>query len=601
MKSDRHEREREWQAFRRQADAAWAEEVAEEERLRREVLPTKAIPFPSPVRYPEIVIEPDVPIPMRDGVVLRADVYRPDAGGKFPVAIYRGPYDKRSSLDDLPAVARNLAQRGYVCIAQDVRGRYASEGSYEPLATETVDGVDTVEWAAAQPWSTGRVGMFGVSYAGFVQFCAAIGRAPHLSCIYPAMIGYGFRSRKAGIPWLTSLGAWLVWAGQGRESGNGNRIDTWHLPLHEIDDKSGYPNPAFDALVNMDLDFRLPGEMPEETVREHLGNIEVPACCVAGWYDELLEDTLDRWVTLRETLPDARLIVGPWHHNLCDLEEPRMGRVATEDIELKRYYEEMERFFARHLKGEEIASSEAPAPVRLYVMGRNTWRDEYEWPLARTQYRTLYLHSSGRAGASLDDGELQWQPPSREQPPDEYDYDPRDPVRWTHDVDIWSYLLEMGDRREVELRPDVLVYTSPALSEDTEITGRVKAVLFASSDAEDTDFVVNLVDVHPDGHTQYLTHGIVRARYRHGLENPTLLQPGEVCAYEIGLWPTSNVFLAGHRIRVEITSSDFDRYARNQNVAAAPGRSAETRVAHQSVFHSGDAASHLVVPVIPVQ
>ena len=206
-----------------------------------------------------------------------------------------------------------------------------------------------------------------------------------------------------------------------------------------------------------------------------------------------------------------------------------------------------------------------------------------------------------RAGASLEDGELHWQAPASEQPPDEYDYDPRDPVRWTHDVDIWSYLLEMGDRREVELRPDVLVYTSPALEEDTEITGRVTAVLFASSDAEDTDFVVNLVDVHPDGHTQYLTHGIVRARYRHGLENPQLLQPGEVCAYEIGLWPTSNVFLAGHRIRVEITSSDFDRYARNQNVAAAPGRSAETRVAHQSVFHSGDAASHLVVPVIPVQ
>ena len=593
------ERDRAWQAFRRQADADWAEERAEEERIRREVLPTKALPFPSPVRYPEVVCDRNVPMRMRDGLVLRADIYRPSAEGRFPVTITRGPYDKTSSLDDTPAVARNLAQRGYVCIAQDVRGRYASDGSYEPFATELEDGVDSVEWAAAQPWSTGKVGMFGISYGGFVQFCAAAGGASHLSCIFPGMIGYGLHTRKGGIPWLTSLGAWLIWAGQGRECLNGNRIDTWHLPLHEIDDKAGYPTPAFDALVTMDLDHRLPGEIPKETARENLRNMEAATCCVAGWYDELLEDTLECWVELRETLPDARLVIGPWHHNLCDLEEPRMGRVATGDIELKRYYEEMERFFARHLKGEESASSDTGAPIRLYVMGRNIWRNEHEWPLARSQYRKLYLHSGGSAGTSLEDGRLRWQAPAGEQPPDEYDYDPQDPVRWTHDVDIWSCLLEMGDRREVEQRPDVLVYTSPLLEHHTEITGCIKAVLFASSDCEDTDFVVNLVDVHPDGHTQYLTHGIVRARYRHGLENPQLLQPGTICTYEIGLRPTSNVFLAGHRIRVEITSSDFDRYARNQNVAAAPGRTAEMRVAHQVVFHSGDRLSHLVVPVIP--
>lgn len=595
------ERERAWQAFRRQADAAWEEDLAEEERIRREVLPTKAIPFPSPVRYPEIVIERNVPIRMRDGVVLRADIYRPKAGGRYPVAINRGPYDKNSSLDDIPAVARNLALRGYVCVAQDVRGRYASDGGYAPLDPEIEDGVDTVEWAAAQPWSTGRVGMFGISYNGFVQFCAAAGRATHLSCIYPGMIGYGFHTRKAGIPWLASLGAWLIWAGQGRESLNDRRIDTWHLPLHEIDDKSGYPTAAFDALVTMDLDDRLPGEMSEETEKEHLGKIQVPTYCVAGWYDELIADTLDCWVRLRETLPRARLIVGPWHHNLCDLEEPRMGKIVTDDIELKRYYEEMERFFARHLKGEDVESYDAEAPIRLYVMGRNVWRDEYEWPLARTECRTLYLHSGGSAGTSLEDGELRWQPAVAEQPADEYDYNPLDPVRWSHDVDIWSYLLEMGDRRSLERRPDVLVYTSPVLEEDAEITGRIKAVLFASSDCEDTDFVVNLVDVHPDGHTQYLTHGIVRARYRHGLENPKLLEPGKIYRYEIRLWPTSNVFLAGHRIRVEITSSDFDRYARNQNIAADPGRTGETRVAHQAVFHSGDASSHLVVPVIPIR
>ena len=278
-----------------------------------------------------------------------------------------------------------------------------------------------------------------------------------------------------------------------------------------------------------------------------------------------------------------------------------MGRVATDDIELKRYFEQMELFFAQHLKGEDNELSRAEAPIKMYVMGKKIWRDEYEWPLARTDYKTLYLHSSGSAGTSLENGVLDWRPPASEQAQDEYDYDPLYPVTWSHDVEIWSYLLEMGDRQEIEKRPDVLVYTTPVLEEDTEITGYIKAVLFASSDCEDTDFVVNLIDVHPDGHTQYLTHGIVRARYRDGVTNSNLIEPGKVYRYEIELWPTSNVFLEGHRIRIEITSSDFDRYARNQNVAAPPGLTDETRVAHQSIFHDGEHQSHLVIPVIPTE
>jgi hypothetical protein len=596
---DRSEREREWKVFRDQADRNWTPELAEEERICREVLPTKAIPFPSCIQYPEIIIDRDVPVPMRDGVVLKADVYRPKAEGKFPVTINRGPYDKTSSLDDTPAVARNLAQRGYVCIAQDTRGRYASEGDYEPLSTEIEDGVDTVEWAAAQPWSTKKVGMFGVSYNGFVQLSAAIGQAPNLSCIYPGMIGYGVQPRKNGIPWLATFVAWYIWAGQGRECLNPMRIDAWHLPLNEIDDKSGYPNPVVDALVTMDLDNPLPGEIAEDLVADRLASIRTPTYCVAGWYDELVYSTLETWQQIRETQPDAKLIIGPWHHNLCDLDEPRIGKVETDDIELKRYFEQMELFFAHHLKGEENELSRADAPIKIYVMGKRTWRDEYEWPLARTVYKSLYLHSSGAAATNLENGVLDWQQPEGEQPADEYDYDPLDPVKWSKDVEIWSYLLEMGDRRDIEDRRDVLVYTTPVLEKDIEVTGYAKAVLFAASNCEDTDFVVNLVDVHSDEHTQYLTHGIVRARYRDGVENPRLIEPGKVYEYEIELWPTSNVFLAGHRIRVEITSSDFDRYARNQNIAAPPGQTSKTRIAHQSVFHDEFHLSRLVIPVIP--
>ena len=590
--------EAEWQAFRAQADADWAIEEAEEMRLRREVLPTKVIPFPSPVSHPDIVIDENAPVRMRDGVILRADVYRPKAEGRYPVTINRGPYDKCSTLDLNPSVARNLAERGYVCVVQDVRGRYASEGEFTPFVNEIEDGVDTVEWAAEQPWSTGRVGMFGISYNGWVQFCAAIGQAPHLCCIYPGMIGYGFDLKKSGIPPL-QLAAWSIWAGLGRECKNPLRVDYDHLPLNEIDEKSGYPSPQFEAIVTVDLETMTHGEIPDEVIERRLARIKTPTYTVGGWYDVVLTDTLDTWLQMKKTLPDLKLMIGPWHHNLCDMEQPRFGKVPTDDVEVKRYYEQMEMFFAHHLKGEENDVSRADAPVKLYVMGRNIWRYEHEWPLERTQYRSLYLSSSGDAGTNLEDGVLDWAPPQGEQTADEYDYDPLDPVSWWVGSDVFTFLDEMPGREEIENRDDVLVYTTPALEEDVEVTGEIAATVYAASDAEDTDFVVALVDFHPNGHTQYLSSGIIRARYRDGVERPELIEPGKVYKYEIRMNPTSIVFLQGHRIRIEITSSDFDFFARNQNVAAAPGQTAEVRVAHQAILHSGDHLSHVVLPVIP--
>ena len=592
-------REEAWLAFREAADADWELEMAEEMRRRVEELPAHVVPFKSPVIFPEIEIEQDVPIAMRDGVVLRADVYRPASGEKFPVAINRGPYDKTSTLDMTPSVARNLAKRGYVCICQDIRGRYQSEGDYVPLENEIEDGVDTVEWAAAQPWSNGAVGIFGISYGGFSSYCAAIGQAPHLKCIYPAMIGYGPDLRTGGIPQLNGFCAWQIWAGQGRECGNVLRIDTSHLPLCEIDDKSGLPNPNFDTLVCTNLDTPVPGEISDQLVMERLAQIECPAYIVAGWYDELIEGTIETWCRLVASSPDARLMIGPWHHNLCDMEEPRVGKLPLPDVESKRYFEHMEMFMAQHLKGEVNAISQAIAPVKLYVMGANEWRDEYEWPLARTDYQPLYLHSSGAAGRDIEDGLLDAVPNHNEQANDEYSYDPLNPVSLSDETDVFSYLDEMGDRSDIQCRPDVLVYSTPVLERDLEITGNVKAVLYASSNCEDTDFVINLVDVHPNGHTQYLTHGIVRARYRHGIENPALIEPRKIYCYDIEMRPTSNLFLRGHRMRIEITSSDFSRYARNQNIASPQGRSADVRIARQSVFHGGDCPSHLLLPIIP--
>lgn len=593
--------EAEWQAFRDQADADWKVEMQEEMRIRKEVLPDKLIPFPSPVTHPEIIIEENVDVPMRDGVILRADVYRPKAEGRFPVLMNRGPYDKTASLDFTPSVMRNLARRGWVGICQDVRGRYASEGEYRPFANEIEDGVDSVEWAAAQPWSDGKVGMFGISYNGWTGLGAAVGRAPSLRCIYPGMIGYGMDSRRLGIPQLQGTLSWLLTSGQGQEERNRHRIDLNHLPLHEIDEHAGYPNRVFDAFAS-DEDFNI--SLSDETAKAEevrdLAGIESKIYYVAGWYDELITETLDTWCQIRKTSPDTKLMIGPWHHNLCEMEEPRIGKVPTDDVELKRYYEQMEMFFAHHLKGEENEVSQSDAPVKLYVMGRNVWRDEHEWPLRRAEFKRLYLHSSGRAGIDLEDGVLDWMPPNGEQIVDEYDYDPLDPVDWTAKLYIWSYLNEMGDREEVQQRKDVLVYSTSVLEEEIEVTGAVTTTLYAASDAPDTDFVVNLVDVHPDGHTQFLCSGIIRARYRNGIDKPELIEPGKVYKYEIKLTPTSNVFLKGHRIRIEVTSSDFSRFARNQNVAAPPGQSSEVKVAHQTVFHTGLHLSHIVLPVIPV-
>jgi putative CocE/NonD family hydrolase len=412
------------------------------------------------------------------------------------------------------------------------------------------------------------------------------------------MIGYGFNLRKTGIPPL-QMAAWFIWAGLGRECKNPLRVDYAHLPLREIDDKSGYPSPQFEAIMTLDLDTMVRGEIPDELRDRRLAQIKTPTYTVGGWYDVVLTDTLDTWIRLKKTQPDLKLMIGPWHHNLCDMEQARIGKVPTDDVEVKRYYEQMEMFFAHHLKGEENEVSRADAPVKLYVMGKNVWRNEYEWPLERTEYRSLYLHSSGNAGTDLEDGVLDWTPPQGEQAADKYAYDPLNPVSWWAGFDLWTFLDDMSGREDVEDRDDVLVYTTPALEEDLEVTGEIAATVYAASDAEDTDFVVTLVDVHPDGHAQYLSSGIIRARYRNGVERPELIEPGKVYKYEIRMNPTSNVFLKAHRIRIEVTSSDFDRYARNQNIAAASGQTAEVRVAHQTILHSGDHLSHVVLPVIP--
>ncbi|MEB3276366.1 MAG: CocE/NonD family hydrolase [Cyanobacteriota bacterium] len=587
------------QAFLQQADAEAALAAVEEQRLRREWLPVREYPFAGPISHPEIVVEP-VMVPMRDGACLRSDVYRPVGDGRYPVVLLRGPYDMNSTLDSAPGLLRNLARRGYVGAAQDVRGRFGSEGDFEAAVHEHDDSFDAVEWAAQQSWSNGRVAMTGISYLGFTSYCAAVTKPKGLVAIMPSCIKYGME-QTCGAPPLTAMAGWFIWAGQPTATlQNFRRIDWMHLPLNQIDDEAGLSHPNFKLMVE-ERYSDLHATLPAAEIERRLSSIEVPTAVVCGWYDEMISENLTNYERQAQGGGDVRLLVGPWHHNLEDILEARIGQLPVPEVYINRYYLEMERFLEHYLKAGQTTPLEAPGRVLLYVMGSNVWRYEQEWPLSRAVTTPLYLSSGGQANTDRGDGELLWQPPAGEQPADRYAYNPLDPVRSVKGLGVWNLFTvgQMGDRAAIESRDDVLVYSSAPLEHDLEVTGTIEATLHAASSAVDTDFIINLIDVHPDGFTQYITQGLVRASYREGLGARKLIEPGTVYDYRLSFRPTSICFLKGHRIRIEVTSSDMDRHARNQNVADAPGTTANVAIAQQTIHHSGLRCSRLDLPVIP--
>jgi predicted acyl esterase len=586
-------------AFNSAADEKERVADAEENESRSTILPTLLHPFESPVTHSEIEIT-IAAIPMRDGVKLRGSVYRPKQDGRYPVILQAGPYDMEKNLDEMPALFRNLARRGYAVVAVDSRGRYGSEGVFRPFADEIDNAFDAVVWASNQPWSTGKVGLTGISYLGWTSYCAGIAGPPGLVAIMPSAINYGLENPH-GVPYLGSMAGWLIWAGRPGTSATAvtRRIDWLHLPLDRIDDEAGLPSPGFDAMVT-ENHLQVPGALTPVEIEKRLAKITVPTYVVAGWYDELNEGMLANYVRQAKHSKDLRLVVGPWHHNINTAYRgpEKIGIVSASTPHLDRYYHEMERFFGRYLKGDGTAW-DPPRRVLIYVMGSNEWRYEDEWPLTRAVKTPVYLTSQGEARTAAGNGTLVWAAPPGEESADHYDYDPLDPVRSVQGLGVWHLLSSMTDRSDVENRDDVLVYTSTVLREDVEVTGVIEATLHASSTAPDTDFVVNLIDVYPDGHTQYLCNGIVRASYREGTGQRKLIEPDTIYEYTFKLRPISNCFQKGHRIRIEVTSSDMDRYARNQNVADAPGTTADVAVARQTIHHGGQYPSRLDLPVIP--
>lgn len=577
-----------------------------------------------------IMTEFDVPAPMRDGAVLRANVFRPAAAGHYPVALCRTPYGKDFASVTTMLDAVRLARAGYIVVIQDVRGRFASDGAWYSFLHEAEDGYDTVEWAARLPGSNGNVGMFGNSYLGFTQWMAATQAPPHLKAIMPSSTWSDLRDGpvwRGGALELGLAAYWQVTAialnALARRHGDAppeQRMDIMQTLVREIDQlrASGYlslPLQDFAPFKALEIGPEI-GEMIANpysrahsapySVSASYDRVTVPAYNVGGWYDIFCQGTLNNFSALRAggatpQARQARVLMGPWSHvgHSHVIGEMDFGFVSSASlINLQTDLTGLtQRWFDYWLKGSDNGVETEP-PLKLFIMGDNVWRDEQEWPLVRSHYTPYYLHDNG-AASSRGEGKLSTELPGDE-PPDHYTYDPANPTPTEGGALLMHALFHPGvyDQRAIEARADVLVYTSEALAHDTEVTGPVTVILWAASDAPDTDFVARLVDVHPDGFAQNLTDGIIRARYRDG-DTPHLLESGRAYRYSIDLWSTANVFKAGHRIRLDIASASFPRWDRNPNTGARFGTETAMRPARQTILHDAAHPSHVLLPVIP--
>jgi uncharacterized protein len=543
----------------------------------------------------------DLKVPMRDGVLLSADLYRPALEGRFPTLLCRTIYDNQQQR--YVEWAARFVRGGYAVVIQDCRGRYDSDGVWDPYVCEAADGYDTQQWVGAQPWCDGTVGTFGISYVGFTQILPAPFRSPYVKGLVPIAHqedNFGHIYVEGVLQLQNALN--FAWIGsrtvqsQTREL-HGFAAQQWRLPLVEaLDDLADRPvyrhfvrHSTFDEYWRS---YSMKGTYPE---------VDVPALFITGWYDNLLHEGFKVFAGWKqharsaETRARTKLVVGPWAHRGIGSAD-RFGDVdfgPAAGIDLLGLHL---RWYDRRLRGIDNGIDDEP-PVRIFVMGANVWRDEQEWPLARTRYTRYYLHSGGRANSLFGDGALSTTSPSDE-PADRFDYDPANPVPT---LGGQSMIESPGplDRRPVERRDDVLVYTTEPLERDVEVTGPIELVLYAASSAVDTDFAATLVDVHPNGPAINICEGIRRASFRESLERPAPIEPGQVYEYRISLWETSTLFRAGHRIRVELSSSNFPRFNRNLNTGEDPATGTRMLVAHQTILHNSQHPSHIVLPVIP--
>ncbi len=537
--------------------------------------------------------ELDVKVTMRDGVRLSTNIYRPDASGKFPVLLMRTPYGNgREGNRD----GHFFAQRGYAVVIQDTRGIAESEGVFDAFQAEATDGYDTQQWAGEQAWSNGKIGTYGGSYVGYTQWIPAPRQSPCLVTMLPVVTFSDFHDvvyqngafrLDLFTPWSIEMtNPYLVSAEY-----ISDRIDSilMTLPLMEQDRAMGWRISFLrDWLSHQEQDRY----WDRTSVGDQYSKIKASVCNIGGWYDILLEGTIQNYLKMTapgidpEIRKKQKLLIGPWVHSVGHRE---VGELDFGEEAVFKGTPFMLRWFDSQLKGMDNGVTDEP-PVKIFVMGINEWRFENEWPLPGTDYQDFYFHSPGSANTLSGDGSLDTRPPKNETP-DQFTYDPMDPV---------PTIGTMGpyDQRSVEGRSDVLVYSTSPLKKALEVTGPVKAVVYASSSAVNTDLTAKLVDVHPDGRAIRICEGIIRADHRNAGAPPSPIVPGEIYEYTIDLWATSNVFLEGHRIRVEISSSNFPRFDRNLNTGHYFATDTTMIKAQQVIYHNPAYPSRIILPVI---
>ena len=545
-------------------------------------------------------IEKDVMVPMRDGVKLATDIARPQGDGKYPVILMRTPY--RKSLG--PAGAAVMA--GYAFACQDCRGRFNSEGVHRPFLDDPNDAFDTIAWLAKQPWCDGNVGMMGGSYVGYTQLAAAMTKPPALRCILPAVppsdfahgtIFFGGALRQELVQgWLIGQ-AWSSQRVQRKEvpadelqrwQPHRNFMEwCWHLPLTEpgplLVGGPGYVTYWVEGIRHWEQpDFWRP-----VSAVQRAEDIQVPACISAGFYDIFAQENLDLLMALRArggseaVRKHSHILIGPWPHGIGapagDLNCPN-ARKALAGVQ--------EKWFARWLKSQPNEVDKWP-PIRAYIIGQDRWIEADTWPPAQSVPTKLYLAK----------GALSPKPP-QDEAPSAFTYDPAKPVPTLGGTNL-IIAKGMRDHRRNAERPDVLQFLGEPLERDLAVVGRLRAHLFVSSSAPDTDFTAMLLDVRPDGYLANVQDGIVRVRYREGRDKPKLLRPGEIVEVDISLWSTAYTFAKGHRIALHVSSSDFPRFDRSLNVADPPASWTQPQKAENKVYHDPKHASYVELPVFP--
>ena len=599
-----------------------------------------AISRPAPQN--EVRLEKSHMVPMRDGVRLATDLYFPEIPDeKMGVVLIRTPYDKNNFREGPNSDAYMFASQGFVVAVQDSRGKFESEGIYSPPAgSEAEDGYDAVDWIAKQPWSNGKVGMAGCSYPAEVQAATAPLRHPNLTTMIPRngpMIGAangryrywsGFKGGvldfAATLPWYFGSGGKYAFKpppglsdeeiAEIREffDPSASRAPTpdweklvWTLPLTDIMNKAGAPPNDWLNLITKDFD----DPWWHDTMGYYDGTerIDVPALHVSSWYDVSVDETIYEFNHFREMAVSDKsannqfLIVAPTTHcsyERASTENTMVGERNVGDARLD-YYGIYIKWFDYWLKGDGDAFTDMPK-VQYYTMGANEWRSSNAWPLPRTQYTSYYLHSGGDANSRHGDGRLSTEVPGDEAP-DTFVYDPANPVPSVGGQRGTSWGTRSGaiHQGSVDVRNDVLVYTTPALEEGVEVTGPISAIFYVSSSAKDTDFTAKLIDVYPDGTAYNIQGGIIRARYREGFDQKVWMEEGGVYQVQIDLDATSNYFAPGHKIRLQVSSSDFPLWERNLNTGGNNYDETEWVIAENTIHHSAEHPSHLILPVIP--